>query len=233
MHRQSNAEPLNPRVYIVSAFEPLRVGLADLFAKAPSMIQVLGNVSSLDEMIADDFARQADVLIIDWEVYTPTSIYNSQHPLFELLSEARVLFLGNVQEALALQPEAIPVLNVSTFGFLFKHGSADRLIHAIVLIASGASVIEMAVVKRGFSRFLVQTKETFRELSKVLSERETEVLVRVVRGCSNKQIARELYLSEGTIKAHVSRIMAKLRVERRTELVAYGLTNGLGPSAEP
>jgi DNA-binding NarL/FixJ family response regulator len=54
-----------------------------------------------------------------------------------------------------------------------------------------------------------------------------EVLSRVVHGKSNKEIARDLFVSEGTIKAHVSHIMSKLNVERRTELVRQALASGL------
>ena len=56
-----------------------------------------------------------------------------------------------------------------------------------------------------------------------------EVLGLVARGFSNKEIAQDLFLSEGTVKAHVSHIMAKLGVDRRTDLVRYALTTGLIP----
>src|SRR5438132_528559 len=62
-----------------------------------------------------------------------------------------------------------------------------------------------------------------------LSEREREVLKLVATGCSNRDIAQQLFLSEGTIKAHVSHIMTKVGVERRGELIRYALGNGVSP----
>ncbi len=62
-----------------------------------------------------------------------------------------------------------------------------------------------------------------------LSEREVEVLQLVAQGRSNREIARELFLSEGTVKIHVSHIMSKLALDRRTELVRYALSKGLVP----
>jgi len=57
-------------------------------------------------------------------------------------------------------------------------------------------------------------------------------LTLIARGASNKEIAQETFLSEGTVKSHVSHIMAKLRVERRTDLVRVALAKGLVPMEE-
>ena len=62
-----------------------------------------------------------------------------------------------------------------------------------------------------------------------LSERELDVLRLVAEGLSNRQVAEQLFLTEGTVKIHVSHIMNKLAVERRTELVRYALSRGLVP----
>ena len=62
-----------------------------------------------------------------------------------------------------------------------------------------------------------------------LSGREVEVLTLVAQGRSNKEIAEELFVSQGTVKIHVSHIMTKLGLDRRTELVRFALASGLAP----
>ena len=64
------------------------------------------------------------------------------------------------------------------------------------------------------------------------SDRETEVLALVARGSSNKEIAQELFLSKGTVKAHISHIMAKVGAERRADLVRFAVSSGIVPLSD-
>ena len=128
-------------------------------------------------------------------------------------------------------------MRLHTVGFLLKDGSTSRLIEAIRLVAQGTFVCETELIRHILTRLTQWASYSAEEPSRngqQLSERETEVLALVARGFSNKEIAGELFLSEGTVKAHVSHIMAKLAVDRRTDLVRYALTTGLIPlSDEP
>jgi DNA-binding NarL/FixJ family response regulator len=114
-------------------------------------------------------------------------------------------------------------------GFLFNHGSIDRLIEAIRLVAAGTFICECdhALAREFWGRLQAQARESSRPAEELLSVRELEVLMLVAEGLSNKQIAGHLFLSEGTVKVHVSRVIAKLGLQRRTELVRYAIGKGL------
>lgn len=220
------------KIYIVADFEPLRVGLAETIANAPDM-EVIGDASSLEAMACGDGYRRADVLAIDVQAVNQASIPDVYKKLGEWFPALKVIFLGSHQDAAQISFDAIPMLmRLDTIGFLIKDGPAERLIQAIRLIACGEFVCETEVIKRILTRLTQWASYSPNGRAEQLSERETEVLTMVAQGRSNKEIARELFLSEGTIKAHISHIMAKLGLERRTELVRYALAKGVVPLSE-
>lgn len=220
-------------VYIVADFEPLRAGLAKSIANQPDM-KVTGESSSLEEMADDGGYRDADVLVVDMQTLNRTDRDSMYQRLQEWVPAMKVLFLGNSQEAQDISFDSLPqAMNLHTIGFLFKNGPAERVIQAIHIMAAGAFVCETEVIRRILIRLTRWASNDSESNNKEgLSEREMEVLTLVAEGRSNKEIARALFLSEGTVKAHVSHIMNKLGVDRRTELVRYALTSGLVPYSE-
>ncbi|MBI1884937.1 MAG: response regulator transcription factor [Chloroflexi bacterium] len=217
------------KVYIVAPFEPLRVGLANTVSTAPGM-EVTGASGSLLEMAQSEGYRRADVLVIDVQSLNGGAGDEIYSRLKEWLPELRVLFLGSPQEALTISFESIPLLmRLNTVGFLLKDGAIDRIVQALRLITTGAFVCETDVIKRILTRLTQWASYSLTDSMDQLSERETEVLGLVAQGRSNKEIARDLFLSEGTVKAHISHIMGKLNLERRTELVRYALAKRLVP----
>jgi len=153
--------------------------------------------------------------------------------LNEWLPAFKVLFLGNHEDARVISPDDLPLyMRLEATGFLLRDGTTARLLQAIRLIAAGTFVCETTVIKRIITRLSHWASYTDEQTEQQLSDRETEVLAMVARGSSNKEIAQELFLSEGTVKSHVSHIMAKLNVDRRTDLVRYAYSKGIIPLAE-
>ncbi len=122
-------------------------------------------------------------------------------------------------------------LQAGVSGFLLKSISQTELISAVCSIAQGYAVICPPMTKRLLERFdilppLGDRRHT--EALVALSRRETEVLVNVGEGKSNQEIARELHLTQATVKSHVSSVLAKLGLQNRVQaaLLAYrvGLT---------
>jgi len=217
------------RVYVVAVFEPLHAGLASAISEAADM-KLAGAASSLEEMVSDDAYRDADVIVMDVQ-----AINRSQVPLFyqrigEWMPSMKMLFLGTELDARAISPDDIPTyMGLHTIGFIQMEGSVDRLLQAIRLVASGSFVCESEVIKRILTRLSQWASYSGSDGSDQLSERELEVLALVARGRSNKEIAQDLFLSEGTVKVHVNHIMTKLGLERRTELVRFAITKGVVP----
>jgi DNA-binding NarL/FixJ family response regulator len=149
--------------------------------------------------------------------------------LAESPATMRLLVFGSNSEAMDLSAEALTVLLASNgLGFLFDHGTVERLVQAIRSVAAGTFVCEcdLGLVREFWGRMRTAARQATRASEEHLSERELEVLRLVAEGLSNKQIAEHLYLSEGTVKVHVSRVIAKLGLERRTELVRYAIGKG-------
>lgn len=215
------------KVFIVADFEPLRLGLENAIAGGPDM-KVTGSVSSLEAMATSGGFRGADVLVVDMAALAKVDTDPIYARLQEWVPGLKVLFLGSAQEAAGIGFDSIPrAVSLHNFGFLLKDGPTGRLIEAIRLIASDAFVCEAYVIKRILTRLTQWAAYSPSMPAEQLSDRETEVLTLVAQGASNKEIARDLFLSEGTVKAHISHIMLKLGMGRRTELVRYALTSGV------
>jgi two-component system response regulator NreC len=219
---------------VVSPFEPLRLGLVQTINETPDL-EVCGEARDLSDLVTKAAFRNADVLVVDSGA-VPVENRGVYLQIYEWLPQLKVLFLGSQEDARQLSPEDIPTyMRLDTVGFILKDGPTTRLIDAIRLVAAGTFVCEIDLIRHILMRLTQWAQYTSDETPRngqQLSERETEVLTLVARGFSNKEIAHELFLSEGTVKAHVSHIMAKLSMDRRTDLVRYALSTGLVPLQE-
>lgn len=146
-----------------------------------------------------------------------------------------------VLEALAKRELAPPILILTTFdddefvlkgvrlgakGYLLKDVSLKQLTEAVRTLAQGGTLVKPAIterVLRGLSR-LEPTAGNW--ICEQLTERETEVLRMMAGGYSNKEIAKALFLAEGTVKNHISHILAKMGVRDRTRAVLKALELG-------
>lgn len=119
-------------------------------------------------------------------------------------------------------------LRAGASGFLLKDSPADDLVRAIRVVAEGNALIAPAVTKRLIAEFAARP-ESEAQVSGLddLTERELEVLRLVARGRSNAEIAEELFVSETTVKTHVSHILTKLGLRDRVQAVVAAYESGL------
>jgi two-component system, NarL family, response regulator DevR len=218
------------RVSVIAGFEPLRLGLVKTLEGAPD-IEIVGETTSLGDLISNATMRDADVFVVDVDALGGAAQVTVAQ-LNEWLPALNVLFLGNQEDARVISPDDLPgYMRLNTVGFMFRDGPTTRLIEAVRLVSQGIFLIESEVIKRILVRLMHWSSYTETQ-TETLTEREIEVLTMIAQGASNKEIAQETFLSQGTVKAHVSHIMSKLRVERRTDLVRVALTKGLVPLNE-
>lgn len=118
-------------------------------------------------------------------------------------------------------------LRAGASGFLLKDAEGDQLVDAIRVVASGEALIAPSVTKRLISEFAERPETTELEGLDDLTERELEVLAQVAKGLSNAEIAEELYVSETTVKTHVSHILTKLHLRDRVQAVVVAYESGL------
>jgi len=219
------------RVLLVDDQALVRTGFRMILAAAPDL-EVVGEAGDGAEAVALAQATHPDVVLMDVRMPGVDGI--------EATRQIRQLATTSVSE-----PPPPRVLILTTFdldeyvydglragasGFLLKDSLAPDLVAAIRVVASGDAVVAPAVTRRLLERF-IQGGPAFdrtdtRRLD-VLTAREREVLELIGRGCSNAEIAERLYLSEGTVKTHVSRVLAKLALRDRVHAVILAYETGM------
>jgi DNA-binding NarL/FixJ family response regulator len=119
-------------------------------------------------------------------------------------------------------------LRAGASGFLLKDVPPEELIAAVRIVAAGDALIAPAITKRLIEQFVRTAPPSTRPAAlEELTPRETEVLVLVARGRSNREIAEDLVLSEATVKTHLKRVLAKLAVRDRVQAVVLAYEAGL------
>lgn len=120
-------------------------------------------------------------------------------------------------------------LRAGASGFLLKNGTPENLIDAVRVVARGDALLAPEVTRRVIETFAGHgqpSPPTHHRLTQ-LTEREQEVLRLLASGASNSEIAARLHLGEATVKTHVSRVLAKLKVRDRTQAVVYAYQHGV------
>ena len=122
----------------------------------------------------------------------------------------------------------VAAMRAGARGYVVKGAGRDDLLHAIRTVAAGGAVFSPTVADRLGRFFSGLATSGGREAFPQLTDREREVLDLIARGLENRRIARELFLSDKTVRNHVSNILAKLGVEDRSEAIARARAAGLG-----
>jgi DNA-binding NarL/FixJ family response regulator len=139
--------------------------------------------------------------------------------------DVRVLVLTTFD----LDEYAFGALRAGASGFLLKDVRPAELVAAIRTVAAGDAVVSPRVTRRlleEYAQVLPPSGDQYPQLA-ALTDREREVLVEVARGLSNAEIAASLYVSEATVKSHVGRILSKLALRDRVQVVVLAYESGL------
>ena len=119
-------------------------------------------------------------------------------------------------------------LQAGASGFLLKNAPPEHLVEAVHVVAAGDALLAPSVTRRIIERFARHPVEReVRDRVATLTPRESEVLILLARGLSNSELAAELFVTEGTIKTHLSSLLAKLGLRSRVQAVVLAYESGL------
>lgn len=208
------------RVFIADDQLLVRQGIRTL-VEMDDGIEVVGEAGDGSEAVARVPAAAVDVLLLDVRMPRKSGI-----EVLRDLAAAGMLPPTLILTTFDDSEAVIDGIRAGARGFLLKDVSYDQLIAAIRAVASGATVFQPAVTERilrGTDRVHIATETPIERLT----VREVEVMRLLAGGLSNREIAHALRTAEGTIKNHVSSILAKLGVRDRTRAVLKALEAGL------
>lgn len=208
------------RIFLVDDHMVVREGLKTLINAQPDMV-VIGEAN--DGAYAAEQVRDCapDVVIMDITMPTVSGI-EATIEIKQLCPNVAVLVLSIHDDTSYLRQ----LLAAGASGYILKHTAANALIQAIHVVASGGVYLEPGLADHVVARYVRRPTLTTEILGTALSEREIEVVQRIARGYSNKDIATQLNLSTKTVETYRARAMEKLGLESRSALVRYALERG-------
>lgn len=184
---------------------------------------VVGEAESAEEALAATGRLGPSLVLLDLQLAHSNGMAVLAR-LQELPSRAKVLVLSSYQE----DERIFQAMQVGASGYVFKSRLATHLYQAITTVAAGEIYLPPDVATRFFRLFQGQAKHVANVCRQVrLTEREHEVLSWLVQGASNDEIARHLYVTVATVKAHLTAIFEKLQVSSRAQAIVAALKMGL------
>lgn len=209
------------RILIVDDQELMRDGLATILDLRKE-IDVAGVASNGQEAFEKAGELRPDIVLMDIRMPVAsgvegTKLITSSYP------EIKVLMLTTFNDSELI----FEALEEGASGYLLKDMPTDAIVQAIMTVQSGGMVLPKAltadIVREMRRNQPSDQSTTVPEIVKELTERELEVLNQLGLGLNNKEIARELYISEGTVKNHVSNLISKLQLRDRTQAAIFAV----------
>ncbi|MGY1775717.1 response regulator [Geodermatophilus sp. SYSU D00804] len=202
------------RVLVVDDQALFREALVTLLGARPE-VEVVGEAGDGHEALERAAAVRPDVVLMDLHMPVLDGIGVTRRLRVEQ-PHVRVLALTTFDD----DEDVFAALRAGALGYLLKDVSSDRLVEAVLSAARGESVLQPSVAAKVVARF-AQLDDAPRPrpqpLVVPLSDRELDVLRLLAEGRSNREIARTLYLAEGTVKNHVTSVLGKLGARDRTQ----------------
>ncbi|MET9019768.1 response regulator transcription factor [Actinopolymorpha sp. NPDC004070] len=213
------------RVFLVDDQVLVRTGFTMVVDSQPDM-EVVGQAGNGAEALERLSVVGADVVLMDVRMPRMDGVEATRRLRARGETAPRVIVLTTFD----LDEYAFTALKAGAAGFLLKDAPPDDLLSAVRTVHSGDSVVAPSTTRRLLEHFaphLPDREERPDERVTGLTEREREVLLEVARGLSNAEIGARLHLAEATVKTHVGRILAKLGLRDRVQLVVFAYENGL------
>ncbi len=209
------------RILIVDDHEVVRLGLRALLSRYPNFV-VVDEAASADEALDKTRLHNPDIVLMDIRLPGTNGIdacemIKEEHP------DVHVIMLTSYAEDEML----FDAISAGAAGYVLKQVGSDDLVHAIECVGRGEALLDPAVTQRVLERVRQAARQEQAAAFNDLTEQELRVLGLVAKGKTNKEIAKALYLGEGTVRNYVSSILSKLELTNRAEAAAYAVRHNL------
>ena len=209
------------RVLVVDDHPLFRDGVTA--ALAGTEFEVVAQAEDVATAVRLAAETKVDLVLMDLNLPDGSGI-EATRAVLEVQPDVRVLVM-----TMSADDEAVvAAMRSGARGYVVKGSGRDDVLQAVRTVAGGGAVFSPAVADRLGSYFASLASLPGRDAFPALTEREREILDLVARGHDNRRIARELYLSDKTVRNHVSNVMAKIDAADRAEMIVRARNAGLG-----
>jgi DNA-binding NarL/FixJ family response regulator len=218
------------RVLLVDDSELVREGLRMALDPAPG-VEVVGEAGDGALGVAEAERLRPDVVLTDVRMPVLDGIEATRRLLADGGTEAKVVMLTTFD----MDEYVYDALRAGASGFLLKDVPPEQLVAGIRAVARGDALLAPSVTRRVIEEFVRRPPSSMQTLPPELAEltaRELEVLKLIARGLSNAEIAKELFVSETTVKTHVAHVLSKLDLRDRVQAVVLAYETGLAGSGD-
>ena len=218
---RTSAAPIS--ILIVDDQALVRAGFRMILEIEPDL-HVVGEASDGEQAVAQVAALHPDVVLMDVRMPGLDGIAATQRITADSCCQARVVMLTTFD----MDEYVYEALQAGASGFLLKDVQPELLVTGIRAVHSGESLLAPTLTRRMIESFLARPRLVdAAQTASMLTIREQEVLRLLARGRTNAEIAGDLYVSETTVKTHVSRVLIKLGLRDRVQAVIYAYETGL------
>ncbi|MFQ6143068.1 response regulator [Streptomyces seoulensis] len=213
MADREQADPDTPiRVFLLDDHEVVRRGVHDLLSDETD-IEVVGEAGTVEQALVRVPALRPDVAVLDVRLPDGDGVTVCRE-LRSRLPELACLMLTSFDDEEAL----LDSIMAGASGYVLKQIQGSDLVSAVRTVARGQSLLDPSATTKLMARLRGGPRQEEQpDALPGLTEREREILALIGEGLTNRQIGQRLYLAEKTVKNHISRLLAKLGVERRIQ----------------
>ena len=216
------------RILLVDDHEVVRAGLRTLLSRKPG-VEVVGEAGSVATAIEEAARLSPHVVIMDVRLPDGSGV-EACREIRASDPQAKVIMLTSYADEEAVLASIV----AGASGYLLKQVRGQALVEAIETVARGGSLLDASVMNKVLERVRKMEMGGADEGLATLSERERRILALIAEGKTNKEIAKEVFLSDKTVKNYVSSILTKLNLTRRSAAAAYLATRASkGGSRDP
>lgn len=209
------------RVLIADDHEVVRLGLRSLLANQANIL-VVDEAASAQEAVEKSLQHRPDVVVMDIRMPGQNGIEACRQIKAQLPNTEVIMLTSYAEDEMLFD-----AISAGAAGYVLKQGGGDELVRAIQRVGQGEALLDPAVTQRVLARVRQATRQEQAAAFNDLTEQEMRVLGLVSEGRTNKEIAKALYLGEGTVRNYVSSILSKLGLTNRAEAAAYAVRHNL------